>query len=219
VYMRGWKSGCKGLTVYRDGCRSGVLVSERDDGKQKSTDGRPSQVILSHAPKRPTELPCEIHHAQIRGVRWTILIGILFDTPYEIFVGHSEDLSLPAKCDRGRIIKQRKGHYDLHIDVGDDELIIKNISKTFANPESAWATRVVSASLRHGIPCEFLVQTLSSTGNITDINRVIARLLKKFIKDGQKVRVSHVCESCGGDDLSYQEGCMTCNSCGSSRCG
>jgi ribonucleoside-diphosphate reductase alpha chain len=217
VYWRGWKAGLKGITVYRDGCRSGVLVSEATS--QTDHKGRPTQIIPSHAPKRTEEVLCEIHHAQIKGIRWTILIGLLKGAPYEVFVGHSEDLSLPDKCKMGRILKRKQGCYDLYVDLGGEELIIKNISKTFSNSESAWATRIISVALRHGAPLDFVVEQLQKDGSMGDINRVVSRLLKKYIRDGQSVRSSQKCENCGGASLVYEEGCLKCVSCGSGKCG
>lgn len=215
VFWTGWKSGCKGITVYRDGCRSGVLVSESDDGS-----GRPNQIVNTQAPKRPELLPCEIFQAQVKGVKWTILVGMLYDQPYEIFVGHSDDLSIPAKYTYGHIKKIKSGNYDLLVDVGDDEyLVIKNIIRTFANPESSWATRIISVALRHGAPIDFLVEQLGKEGTMFDVNKVIARLLKKYIKDGHKVRSSQICESCSSTNLIYEEGCVKCLDCGVGKCG
>jgi ribonucleoside-diphosphate reductase alpha chain len=218
VYWRGWKSGCKGITVYRDGCRSGVLISN-DEASPTDADGRPKQIIPSQAPLRGEVLPCEIHHAQIKGVRWTILVGLLNGQPYELFVGHAENLRIPDKFKVGEIVKIKKGVYDLHVDVGADEpIVFGNISNTFTNSESAWATRIVSAALRHGCPIEFLTEQLSKSGNVSDINKVIARLLKKFIKDGQVVKSNEVCQSCNSSNLVYEEGCLRCLDCGSSKC-
>lgn len=218
VYWHGWKAGLKGITVYRDGCRSGVLVTE--DTVKTDSKGRPVEIIPSHAPKRPEDIPCEIFHAQVKGVRWTILLGLLRGQPYEIFVGHSEDLSLPDRCKAGRIVKRKRGWYDLYVDIGDgDQIIVKNIIKTFSNSDSAWATRLISVALRHGAPIDFVVEQLQKDGTIGDINRVVARLLKKYIKDGQQVRSGHSCQDCGSSNLIYEEGCLRCIDCGSSKCG
>lgn len=215
VYWQGWKSGCKGITVYRDGCRSGVLVSA-DEKKEKNTDGRPSEIQKTNAPKRPEVLPCEIHHVTIKGTKWIILVGLLAGKPYEIFAGAAENLVLPAKLKTGRIVKIKQGTYNLHTGSGDEEMVVKNIVNTFDNPESAWATRMISMSLRHGVEVSFVTEQLSKDGVITDINKILSRVLKKYITDGSVGRGK--CTVCGSTAVAYAEGCLTCTSCGSSKC-
>lgn len=220
IYMRGWKSGCKGMTVYRDGSRSGVLVSEDDTGSGYGTskEGRPTKIPETHAPKRPEELPCEIHHVTVKGTPWVVILGMMGENPYEIFMGTADTLSLPKKAQLGRVKKVKKGQYDLYVDLNDDELVVKNLVKVFDNPEGAWATRMISMSLRHGAPIDFIVEQLGKDGGMTDVNRVLSRILKKFIKDGAKVKTSNSCPSCESDSLVFMEGCMTCTSCGWSKC-
>lgn len=213
IYMSAWEHGCKGFTVYRDGCRDGVLVST-DESKEST---RPQSISQANAPKRPNELKCEIHQATVKGQKWTVLVGLLNNEPYEVFMGHSEMLHLPTKCSTGKIIKQSKGHYNLHVDIGEEELIIKDIIKVFDNPESAWATRMLSLSMRHGVPIEFIVDQLSRDGAMGDVNKVISRILKKYIIEGSKVRTSSQCPVCSSVDLIYQEGCISCK-CGFSKC-
>lgn len=218
IYMRAWEKGCKGFTVYRDGCRSGVLVAE--SAPKKDNQGRPTQITPVHAPKRPHILDCEIHQATVKGSKWTVFVGMLEDKPYELFAGASDKLSLPAKCKVGKIAKIKQGQYDLHVDIGDDEpLIIKDVVNVFNNPESAWATRMISMSLRHGVEVDFVVEQLNKDGGIADANKVLARILKKYIPDGTKVKSSAKCLSCGSSNLVYAEGCLTCLDCGSSKCG
>lgn len=217
IYMKAWKSGLKGITVYVEGSKSGVLVSE---DQLASKDGRPAKIIPSHSPKRPKELSCEIHHATAKGSKWTILVGLMQGQPYEIFAGLSNKIHLPEKYKIGKIFKSTKGKYNLHVDIGaDEDLIIEDIIQSFDNPESAWATRMISVSLRHGVPVEFICDQLSKDGFITDINKVLARVLKKYIKEGTKVTTNVVCPDCGGKDLVYSEGCIKCISCSYSKCG
>lgn len=217
LYMDMYDSGViKGGTTYRHGTMTSVISAEATSINK--INGRPEKIVSTESPKRPDLLPCEIHHAQIKGTRWTILVGLLHGQPYELFVGHAEDLSLPNKCKSGKILKRKQGCYDLHVDLGDDELIVKNITKTFSNSESAWATRIISAALRHGTPLQFLISSLNKEGNMGDINKVIARLLKKYIDDGQKVLTSEVCGSCGSSNLIYQDGCVNCLDCGVGKC-
>jgi ribonucleoside-diphosphate reductase alpha chain len=216
LYFDAWKSGIKGLTSYRAGTMTAVL--EKDDKKKRNLI-RPTKIMTSMAPKRPQELSCEIHQASVKGQKWTVLVGLFDGAPYEIFMGHSETLHLPSKCSLGKIVKQNKGKYNLHVDFDGEDMIIKDVIKTFDNAESAWATRMISMSLRHGVPIDFIVDQLARDGIITDVNKVTSRILKKYIKDGLKVRTNIVCESCGSDDLIYQEGCALCKSCNNSKCG
>jgi ribonucleoside-diphosphate reductase alpha chain len=216
IYMEAWKEGCKGFTVYRDGCRSGVLISSEEAKQQKQS--RPEFISDVMAPKRPKELICDIQTVSYKGNKWTALVGLLKDKPYELFLGKSETLSLPSKLKIGKIVKIGKGKYDLHVDFQGEDLIFKDVIKTFDNQECAWATRMISTSLRHGVPIEFVADQLSKEGDITDFNKVISRILKKYIKEGDKVKTNEVCPQCSSSDLIYQEGCKSCKSCQWSRC-
>lgn len=219
IYLEAWKQGLKGITVYVEGSKDGVLISDEEKKKQESKkSGRPESIEYASAPKRGNILPCDIHQATIKGKKWVVLVGMLGNDPYELFCGFSENLSLPSKCNKGKVVKKGKGEYDLHVDVGGEDLIIKNIIKTFDNPEFAWTTRLVSVSLRHGVAIDFLVEQLSKDGGLSDINRVMSRILKKYIKDGQKVKTNTKCEGCKGTNLVYSEGCVKCMDCGFSKC-
>lgn len=216
LYIESWKKGLKGVTVYVDGSRDGVLITETEN---KDEQGRPTKINQVQSPKRPDELPCEIHHATVKGTPWTVLLGMLDETPYEIFMGYSENISLPKKCQVGKVIKLSKGRYELHVDIGGDEpLVVKDIIKTFDNPESAWATRMVSLSLRHGVPLEFVVEQLNKDGGVLDVNKVLSRILKKFIRDGAKVKSNLKCPQCGSENFIYEEGCPRCMDCGYTKC-
>jgi ribonucleoside-diphosphate reductase alpha chain len=213
VYWRGWKSGCKGMTVYRDGCRSGVLVS--DDAPETDAGGRPTKIIPTHAPKRPEELPCDIHHVSIKGQKWVILVGILGEKPYEMFAGAAEQLVLPTKMKSGRIKKVKQGHYNLHLGEGEDEMVVKNIVRVFDNPEFAWATRVISMSLRHGVDVAYICDQLNKEGLIIDTNKVMARVLKKYLVGEARGK----CDSCGSTNIIFEESCKKCLDCGIGKCG
>lgn len=219
IYMMAWEHGCKGYTVYRDGCRTGVLVSEETYAKQKSTDtdGRPLKITQVMAPKRPKELICDIHHVTVKGVKWTALVGLLQGEPYELFMGKSEDLIVANKHKTGKIIKVSRGRYNLYLE-DESKPLIENIVQTLDDNEIAWATRMISTSLRHGIGVEYLVEQLSKEGSVVDVNNVLARILKKYIKEG--TRKKDQCPQCGGDDLIYEEKCKRCVNveCGWSGC-
>jgi ribonucleoside-diphosphate reductase alpha chain len=221
IYMEGWKAGVKGLTVYVDGCRDGVLVSNEEKAPVSP------HMHETHAPKRPKELECDIHRATIKGRSYTVLVGLLDGSPYEVFAGYSEHISLPKRFVKGMLVKNGKVNgmatYNLVVaEPGheDDPFAIKDIVNQFDNPDFGALTRMLSLSLRHGVPIQFACEQLKKDKNsdLTSFNSVIARVLgKAYIKDGLKP--TGACSNCGSDQLRYQEGCVTCDACGSSKCG
>jgi ribonucleoside-diphosphate reductase alpha chain len=219
IYMLGWELGCKGITVYRDGSRSGVLVAT-DDKKEKS-----SAIIERNAPKRPEELECDIYHTSIKGQKWVVLIGLLDGKPYEVIGGEADQIEIPSRYRSGklykRIFKTLNSKYDLSVGEGDDELILKDVVSVFDNPNHAGYTRVISTSLRHGVPVQYLFEQMQKDKEMDmfSFSKVIARCLKNYIDNGTSAS-DKICSECGAEDsLVYQEGCVTCKSCGSSKCG
>ena len=218
VYMRAWENNCKGITVYRDGCREGVLIKET---KQSS---RSEQRC---APKRPDVLDCRIHHAQIKGEMWTILVGLLDGKPYEVFGGHSKHIEIPKKINEGLIVKHDKKSsnsvYDLRIG-NDAEFIIKDIATVFDNPNYSHTTRLISLALRHGAKIQYVVEQLQKErdADMFSFVKCIARVLKQYIEDGSTTTVLKECPNCkasnGGSNFIYQEGCVKCIHCSWSRC-
>lgn len=213
VYMRAWKTGCKGFTVYRDGCRAGVLVSAKTN-----------DVATTTKTTRPKELPCEIHHANIKGEAWTILVGMIDEKPYEIFGGLSRFVEIPKKYDRGLIIKNERktmaATYDLRICNGSD-ITIKDIVEQFDNPNHSVMTRMISLALRQGAPIQQVVEQLQKGDRDSDMfsfAKVLSRVLKGYIVDGAETDIVKKCDSCGGTKFHYSEGCVSCSSCGWSRC-
>lgn len=201
IYLRAWKSGLKGITVYVEGSKGGVLISKEEM--------RPSAIKRQEAPKRPNELPCDIHRVTYKGKHWLAAVGRLGSEPYEMFA--CEDTGDIGKgVQNGLLIKKARGRYALTTDEGS----IHNI----AVPEFGWATRLISTSLRHGVPIDYIVEQLNKEGTVADLNRVLARVLKKYIKDG-KVRTSATCPECSSSNLIWQEGCMSCGDCSYRKCG
>ena len=220
LYVNAWKYGLKGVTVYVDGSRSGVLVAATDKKEGELA------IVDTAAPKRPEMLPCDIIHSTINGEKWTTFIGLLNGRPYEIFGGLSEHVELPRKHKTGHILKRKcekanaKGRmscYDLVIGEGDDRFIVKDIAIAFNDVELAWATRAISTMLRHGVPVSIAVDQLSKdmNSNFQSFSKVIARQLKKYVVDGTSSGES--CPECGSK-LIFQEGCHLCPQCGASKC-
>ena len=216
IYMLGWELGCKGVTVYRDGSRSGVLVSTDDKKEEKSFGER-------HAPKRPDELECDIYHTSVKGQKWVVLVGLLDGKPYEVIGGEASQIEIPRKFKKGKLnkrtFKTANSKYDLTIGE-EDPLLVKDVVSMFDNANYAGYTRTISLALRHGAPVQYLVEQMQKDkeADLFSFSKVIARCLKNYIVDG--TTVDKTCPHCGAEDsLVYQEGCVTCKSCGSSKCG
>ena len=223
VYLRAWEKGCKGFTVYRDKCRDGVLISKSTS--KKAQDGRPLDIEIHMAPKRPIELPCDIKKAKIQGEQWTIFVGLINGKPYEVFGGLSKYVDIPNKYKMGKIAKNGKVDdittYNLIIGDGDDQMVIKNIANVFENGNFGAWTRTISLALRHGTPVQYVVEQLQKDthSDITSFSKVIARVLKNYIVDGTKSTAQRKCPSCNKENsFAYQEKCLTCTNCGWSKC-
>ena len=220
IYMMGWETGCKGVTVYRDGSRSGVLVSadEKRETGPKLENGR-------HAPKRPEALECDIHTTSVKGERWVILVGLLDGKPYEVIGGQADMIEIPKKYTKGiltkRTFKTQPNKYDLAFGEEGNEVIVKDVVSVFNNPNYAGYTRTISLALRHGVHAQYLVEQMQKDKEMDmfSFSKSIARCLKKYIEDGLKASVT-VCTNCSAENtIIYQEGCQICTSCGFGACG
>lgn len=182
-----------------------------------------ASIVDTHAPKRPEELVCEIHHANVRGDQWTILIGLMNGRPYEIMGGLSKFVEIPKKYKDGVIVKNfRKSinsRYDLKFGDGDEQFVIKDIVSAFDNPNYGSLTRMISMSMRHGVQIHYIVEQLlkDKDSDMFSFSRVVSRVLKKYIADG--ATASGSCYECGSSQLIYQGGCESCQDCGYSKCG
>jgi len=234
IYMKGWETGCKGVTIYRDGSRDGVLMAETEKKDSlvspdafHESGSQPDVVIETHAPKRPKELDCDIHRVQVKGEQYLVLVGLLNDHPYEIFAGLSEHVEVPRKAKKAVLVKNGKkdgiSTYNLRIPIGDDdELILKDVVSLFDNLTYGAFTRTISLALRHGVPVQYLVEQLRKDkhSDLFSFNTIIARVLSKnYIEDGTTVTIEKTCTQCNSTNLAYQQGCPTCLDCGNSKCG
>ena len=220
VYMAAWEEGCKGFTIYRDGCRDGVLISS----DKKEEVKKPDTVTDLLNWDRPEKLPCDIHHVNISGESWIIFVGkSLEGDPCELFGGLSSKIVLPKKIKSGYILKTKKKRgdvsiYDLTYGEDDDKAVIKDIGEIFANPTQGDFTRAFSLMLRARIPLHLIVNQMQKNeqSDMYSFSRVVARVLKKYIKEGTTIKQK--CPNCGSESLVYIEGCLTCSSCGYSKC-
>jgi len=221
IYLGTWQAGLKGVTVYREGSKAGVLITE-NNYEQVIETGRAPYIIERHyAPPRPKELPCDIYHMMSEKKKWLVMVGKLGDEPYEVFAGEQNRISIPKKYKEGKIVKVGKKKYSLHIPIeqDDEQLIFNDILSLFENNEYNVLTRMISMSIRHGTPIQFVCDQLAKEKQeFTAFNKAIARVLKKYIKDGEKVANGDVCLDCGNADLIFQGGCATCLQCGFTRC-
>lgn len=222
IYMQAWKTKCKGITVYRDGSRTGVLVEKNTE----ELSNRAASFVANHAPKRPETVKCDIYRSSVGSDDWTIIVGLLDGKPYEIMGGFSSKIEIPRKYKTGlldkKTFKSKQSIYTLRLGEGDDELSIKDVVSTFENPNHASFTRLLSLSLRHGAPVNYIVEQLlkgDKDADLFSLSKVISRVMKQYIIDGVKPGGTADCTSCGTkDSLRYTEGCLTCVNCAYSRC-
>ncbi|MCD6435587.1 MAG: adenosylcobalamin-dependent ribonucleoside-diphosphate reductase [Clostridiales bacterium] len=210
IYIRAWKKKCKGFTIYRDGCRTGVLI---DDTKQKQEE-KNNIIIKTNSPKRDKEMIGDLHHVSVKGEKYFVLVGILNShEPYEIFAGHKDISSLPKQV----IIKKKKRNTYCLVDINTKDVLFDDISKNINDEEEA-LTRMISLGLRHGADINFVTHQLEKTnGDMLGFSKAISRVLKKYIKEGSMVH-GESCPECKGE-LNRQEGCISCSNCGFSKCG
>ncbi len=220
LYLEAWKAGCKGVTVYRDGSRSGVLISNESEAQE---------TLTVFPTKRPQVLEADVVRFQNNKEKWIAFIGLIDGEPYEIFTGLADDedgILIPRWVDDGLIIKNRDedgtSRYDFQYkNKRGYKTTIEGLSHKF-NPEYWNYAKLISGTLRHGMPIVKVVDLISSLHlegeTLNTWKNGVARALKKFVTDGTEVK-GQKCDNCSSTNLIYQEGCLTCKDCGSSKCG
>jgi ribonucleotide reductase alpha subunit len=226
VYERGWSSGCKGITVYRDGSRSGVLISKKEQKEKEKLEAFKD----NNAPKRPKRLKADIIRFQNDSEKWIAVVGLLDGRPYELFTGRLVNgmSSLSPTIKECEVVKnkidgedgKKTSRYDMeYIDVDGEKKIYFELNHSF-NPEFWNYAKLVSGLLRHGMPLIYIYELINSL-NLNDAHlntwkAGVERVIKRYMKDGEKAK--GVCQECGSEHLEFKEGCMTCMNCGSSKC-
>ena len=237
LYVEAWRSGCKGCTVYRDGSRTGVLValSENDKKKEKEKENATSEhqaerymAEEEHILKRPVELEADVVRFQNKKEKWIAFIGLIDGRPYEIFTGIADDdegIFCPKSVTKGKIIKavgeDGVKRYDFQfINKRGFKTTIEGLSEKF-NPEFWNYAKLISGVLRYGMPIPQVLKLVSSleldSQSINTWKMGVERALKRYIHNGEAA--AERCPNCGQDTLVYQEGCLICTNCGTSRCG
>ena len=222
LYVTAWKYGCKGCTVYRDGSRSGVLISGKEKKAEKQKQN-PDQF------KRPKELECDVIRFKNSNENWIAFVGLKDGAPYEIFTGLSNEdvLPIPRSIKKGKIIKVRDSNgvkrYDFqYIDKYGYQNTLGGLSHMF-NSEYWNYAKLISSVLRHRMPIPSVVNLVSSlrldSATINTWKNGVERALKKYIPNGTAAKGEVKCQECESPDLIYQEGCLICQNCGSSKCG
>ncbi|MBQ9466234.1 MAG: adenosylcobalamin-dependent ribonucleoside-diphosphate reductase [Muribaculaceae bacterium] len=238
LYVEAWRCGCKGCTVYRDGSRTGVLVSitnekkdkeEAEKAEQKAAEAPHYMAEEEHILKRPTELEADVVRFQNNKEKWIAFIGLIDGRPYEIFTGIADDeegIFCPKSVTKGKIIKavdpSGAKRYDFQfINKRGFKTTIEGLSEKF-NPEFWNYAKLISGVLRYGMPLEQVLKLVSSlelnNESINTWKMGVERALKKYLPNGTQAS-GQKCPNCGNESLVYQEGCLICTSCGTSRCG
>ncbi len=238
LYVEAWRSGCKGCTIYRDGSRSGVMVSVKkqkkksDEAKDNNLEAQPPVLPCKHpevTEVRPQTLECDVVRFQNNKDKWVAFVGLLDGYPYEIFTGLQDDeegIMLPKSVTKGKIIKQVNAdgskRYDFQFENKRGyKTTVEGLSEKF-NPEYWNYAKLISGVLRYRMPIDHVIKLVGSlqlqSESINTWKNGVERALKKYVSDGTEAK-GQKCPNCGQETLVYQEGCLICKNCGASRCG
>jgi ribonucleoside-diphosphate reductase alpha chain len=219
IYLTAWESGCKGMTIYRDGSRAGVLVEK--DKKEEDKD----EFRETKAPPRPKVIEADIVRFQNNYEKWVAVIGTINNKPYEIFTGKADDFYLPPWVEKGWVVKGKtedgSSRYDFKFkDKQGYEIVVPGLSRSFEKTYWNYA-KLISGVLRHGMPLQYVIDLVSNLSvdedNINTWKNGVVRALKRYVPDGTAVDTK--CPECGENTLVYEDGCLICKSCGHSKCG
>lgn len=230
LYVEAWKAGCKGCTVYRDGSRSGVLIAAEDKKSQENKGGdNEYKELFGVYENRPKELEADVVRFQNNKEKWVAFVGLVNGVPYEIFTGLQDDeegIVLPKSVTKGRIVKNtdEEGHsrYDFQFtNKRGYKTTVEGLSEKF-NPEYWNYAKLISGVLRRRMPVDQIIALVGSlqldSDSINTWKNGVERALKKYVQDGTAAK-GKVCPNCGEKALIYQEGCLICTNCGTSKCG
>lgn len=226
LYLKAWEAGCKGVTVYRDGSRAGVLISTET---KKEETSEPKNILEPFPTKRPQVLEADVVRFQNNKEKWIAFVGLLEGRPYEIFTGMADDdegILLPRWVNEGFIIRNRdeigNTRYDFQFkNLKGYKTTIEGLSHKF-NPVYWNYAKLISGTLRFGMPLENVIGLINrlelDNESINNWKAGVARALKRYLPDGTEA-IGQKCTECGSNEVVYQEGCLVCKSCGSSKCG
>ncbi|MCX6234819.1 MAG: adenosylcobalamin-dependent ribonucleoside-diphosphate reductase [Bacteroidetes bacterium] len=223
IYKTAWETGCKGMTIYRDGTRTGVLVSNNETSESDDNDFHETK-----APPRPERLEAEVVRFQNDYDRWVAVVGLYKGRPYEVFTGRAEGFFLPNWVNQGWVIRvkkenQKSARYDFQFEDKDGyKVTMEGLSRQFQQEYWNYA-KLISGILRHGMPLPYVVDLISNlflgSDSINTWKNGVIRALKKFIPDGTLAVKELQCPECGEEHaIIYKEGCLICKCCGYSKC-